>query len=131
MVRELNQLAHHWHCAAAQVTGWDEQEELFEHHKGKAKYAYNLIGKNRLPWYKIWEVTEGKTLADQWVNFQKAGKDPKYAAYLEEIREKMRQKVRESEQVATDHENMLKKHAELKRSAPQRSVNHGITRKRE
>lgn len=115
LVKEIDQLVHQWHCAAAQVTGWDEREELFEYHKTKAKNAYNVIGKNRLPWYKVWEIADSKPLADMWKDFKQRGKDPVYAKQLHEIREKMRKKVGDSRQQAVDYAEMLKRFAESKK----------------
>lgn len=115
LVKELNQLAHRWHCSAAQVTGWDEREELFEYHKKHAKRAYNIIGRSRLPWYKVWEVVEERPLEDVWREFKENGKDPAYAKYLQGLRDKLRNKTAEALQQQKDYADIFRKHAEAKK----------------
>ena len=93
-ITEMNRLSHNWHCSAAQVTGWDEKEELFNHHKRQAQHAYNVIGKATLPWYKSWR-SEEVSLGELWRRFKEQEKDPAYAAELAEDRARLRQKVAE------------------------------------
>lgn len=93
-ITEMNRLSHMWHCAAAQVTGWDEKEELFNHHKRQAQHAYNVIGRATLPWYKSWR-TEEISLGELWRQFKEQEKDPAYAAELAGDRARLRQKVAE------------------------------------
>lgn len=85
---EINKLNHDWHCAAAQVTGWDEDEELYEEHRKHALRTYNLIGKARLPWYK-WITDEGKTIAQLWKALQDQKKDPKVVAAIDKERHRL------------------------------------------
>lgn len=100
---DLNKLAHNWHCSAAQVTGWDEKETLFNDHSRKVKQAYNLIGKSLLPWYKQWAAEE-KSLADLWRQFKEEEKDPEYAKVLKAEREKLYSKVKDAE-TSTQRQN--------------------------
>lgn len=114
LVAEVNKLAHHWHCSAAQVTGWDEQEELFEYHKKQAKRAYNIIGKNRLPWYKVWEITEEKPLDQLWKEFKEAEKNPEYAAHLRELRDDLRKTAGEGQERREAFDEVVKRHEQRK-----------------
>jgi hypothetical protein len=89
----INQLNHLWHCSAAQITGWDENEELFEYHKKQVQKAYNVIGRASLPWYKQWTHAEDKPLEQVWKEFRERGQEPKYAAYLNIERQRLRKIV--------------------------------------
>jgi hypothetical protein len=116
LITEMNRLSHHWHCSAAQVTGWDEKEELFNYHKRQASYAYNVIGRATLPWYKKWRTDE-VSIAELWKKFKESEKDPKYAAHLDGLRKKLKEKneeyersVRFSEELV---ENVKKRNKEL------------------
>jgi len=91
LITEMNRLSHHWHCSAAQLTGWDEKEELFNYHKRQASHAYNVIGRATLPWYKKWSTDE-VSIAELWRRFKENEKDPKYAAYLQGLRDKLKEK---------------------------------------
>jgi hypothetical protein len=93
---EVNKLAHAWHCAAAQVTGWDEKETLFNDHSKQVRRAYNLIGKSLLPWYKQWSIEE-KSLAQMWRDLKEEEKDPEYAKVLQIERDKLFAKVKEAQ----------------------------------
>ncbi len=119
LVTEVNKLSHEWHCAAAQVTGWDETEELFEQHRKQANRAYNLIGKAQLPWYK-WVSSDGRPLEEVWKAFQKSNSDPKYKEWAEKERQRLSSVGREAvRQMKVEAENKLKraatKEAQLKR----------------
>jgi hypothetical protein len=95
LATNINQLNHLWHCSAAQITGWDENEELFEYHKKQVQKAYNVIGMAYLPWYKQWTQVEDKPIEQVWKEFQERGKEPKYAAYLKTERQRLRQLANE------------------------------------
>jgi hypothetical protein len=106
-ITEMNRLSHMWHCSAAQVTGWDEKEDLFNHHKRQAHHAYNVIGKAILPWYKSWR-SEEITLGELWRRFKEQEKDPAYAAELARDRERLRQKVRDTAAAQTQELEIAK-----------------------
>ena len=119
----MNELTHSWHCSAAQVTGFDEDETLFNFHKDKAKRAYNLIGKNRLPWYK-W--SNNAELKDLWKSFNEASKDPQRAAHYKTLREKLRNLVTESTAKLSDSDMMKDKLAlQKKHEARRRKARRG------
>ena len=88
LIVETNKLVHNWHCSAAQVTGWDEHEQLFDYHSKKARLSYNKIGRMVLPWHKGWQAEE-KSLAQLWKEFKAEEKDPLYVQRLTKIRTKL------------------------------------------
>jgi len=102
---EVNKLAHAWHCAAAQVTGWDEKETLFNDNSKEVRRAYNLIGKSLLPWYKQWAAEE-KSLAQMWREMREAEKNPEYAAFLRKEKEKLIAKVKEVEDTRKSYDDL-------------------------
>lgn len=114
LAADINQLAHHWHCAAAQITGWDETESVFEYHQKQARRAYNVIGKSKLPWYK-WEHVEDKPLAQLWKEFKQREKDPKYAAYLKKLRDDLRESAGEGARTIQANKEMLKRYHEAQK----------------
>jgi hypothetical protein len=93
LAADVNKMAHLWHCSAAQVTGLDDDEKLFEFHREKAQSVYTKTGKMLLPWYKIWKAEEGRSLAEMWRQFKEREKDPEYAAFLQKERDRLRQVV--------------------------------------
>lgn len=97
IVTHMNELAHTWHCSAAQVTGWDEEETLFEHHRTMAHKAYTTIGRSCLPWYKDWKDLDTESLEKVWKEFKEREKDPEYAAYLKAERKRLRDLVEAAE----------------------------------
>ena len=103
LVHDMNTLVFQWHCAAAQVTGWDDKEQLFDYHSGQARHSYNVMGKTLLPWYKQWWTAE-TNLATLWTAFKNEEKDPVYAAYLKSIRDGMAKEVQEREDRARSAE---------------------------
>lgn len=116
-VARMNELTHTWHCSAAQITEFDEDETLFNFHKDKAKRAYNLIGKNRLPWYK-W--SDDVALRDLWKSFNEASKNPERAAYYSKLREKLRTLSTESTAKLPNSDMMKGKRELLKKQEERR-----------
>ena len=118
LLSETNELVFQWHCAAAQVTGWDEKEALFDYHSGQAKHAYNVIGKNLLPWYKQWKVEE-RSVADLWKAFKAAEKDPVYGAHLKKRKAEL---ISGLEKEHTDAEDYKRRLLAAEREREQREV---------
>lgn len=102
LAARLNEMTHLWHCAAAQLTEWDEKEVKFEYHRKEANRSFRDVGKLLLPWYKRWQRSEEKSLAQLWREFKAQEKDPVYAARLAEARSSLVALQRQSsEQAAT------------------------------
>lgn len=123
LVIEMNKLAHLWHSSAAQITGWDEHEELFEFHQRHMREAHNVIGKAALPWYKTWKA--GKTLADQWREFLDAEKDPAFAAKLKKLRQEVRDKAEKGKGKTISNEalaNIFKNQSEQRKALQKRRM---------
>jgi len=89
LAARLNEMTHLWHCSAAQLTEWDEKETKFEYHRKEANRSFRDVGKLLLPWYKRWQRSEEKSLAQLWREFKEQEKDPVYAARLAEARQSL------------------------------------------
>lgn len=114
LVTSMNDLSHRWHCAAAQVTGWDEKEELFNYHKRQASFAYNIIGRATLPWYKSWKESE-VSLGELWKRFKAMEKDPVFSKRLKKLHEDIRIERVEREQNEQAMKDSLKRFKEMKK----------------
>lgn len=82
-------MTHLWHCSAAQLTEWDEKDTKFEYHRKEANRSFRDVGKLLLPWYKRWQRSEEKSLAQLWREFKEQEKDPVYAARLADARKSL------------------------------------------
>ena len=87
---QLDQLAYEWHCHAAQLTEWDEEEKKFEYHRKEADKLYKNIGRSLFPWYKNWSEEEGKALADLWKRFKAEEQKPEFQKWRQTEKARLR-----------------------------------------
>ena len=103
LARDINRLAHAWHCGASRSNLWDEKGEDFEFHRKEADKAYKAIGRLTLPWYNDWAPE--KSLKEMWLDFKEVEKDPEFqkwrAAKKAEMRAKRDQALAEQQALAT------------------------------
>lgn len=97
LATEMNGRVLNWHCNAAQVTAFGD-DELFEFHMLKAEETFNDIGKHYLPWYSQWGETEGTRLAELYRNFKAEEKLPWFNEWHNTLQKSMQDDVDEVEQ---------------------------------
>jgi len=123
LAAKMDAMTHLWHCSAAQLTGWDENETVYYDHGKLAINAYNMVGKALLPWYQ-WSVKKELSLAEQWKRFKEDEKDPEYAAKLAKFREQLKKEnntVTLAEQAAMLDNAYKERHARLQELAARRA----------
>ena len=121
-VCRLNEMAHLWHSSVGAPTGWEEDSSRIDFHRKEANKAFRDVGRLRLPWYNRWSQDEGRELADLYKAFKDREKDPKYAAHLKELRDKVNTKIAEAKAEATAMEEINKERsaAQAERTRKQR-----------
>jgi hypothetical protein len=115
LVARMNELVHSWHASLAAPSGWEDDDKRVEYHRVEAAKTHNDIGKLLLPWYKRWQ-REDKSLVDLWREFKEREKDPQYAEFLRQERQRLREMSRSAESEAQALESLHEaRQAERKR----------------
>jgi len=80
----LRELAYQWHCNAAQLVAWDQEETHFNYHLGQARDEYENMGRIRLSWYDEW-WQQRSTVVDAWEQHKAGWKNPAVQAHMREL----------------------------------------------
>ena len=119
LAAEVNKLAHAWHCAAAQLTEWDDKEERFEFHRREASKVFKAIGRALLPWYKRWGAADELDLAQAYRKFREEEKNPAYQRWRRKELEKLKSIGRELKQRSALGPKISKARQETRRQRTQ------------